>query len=64
MLPVVFWKFNPSDALTHLYDAKEIEKNGGKIPIKLTQFFPEVQFPYPYGIAWVLYKIGPKIHYF
>lgn len=56
LILIFVWKFNPSDALTHQYDARAIELNGGRIPSHLSQFYPTPQFSYPWAGSWLIYK--------
>lgn len=59
VLPLKYWRIDPSDAWSHIYDAGLIEKEGG-IPKKVSGYYPEPQFTYPWLLSWCIARFKPS----
>ena len=58
-LPLILWRFNPTDAWSHIYLADLIRSHGG-LPKLFDRAIPLTEVSYPPAISVLLSKINPR----
>lgn len=59
LLPLYYWKFDGTDAWSHIFDAGQLRRFDGALPDKVKSFYPEPEFTYPWIISYFIYRFKP-----